>query len=101
MDLIECIPNISEGQNLNFLDRLSTIISNSEGVELKNRDIGKSVHRTVFTFIGKEDDVLNVVYKIYEASVHFILFPLRVDVEFGNFCWVRVRMQTNLMSIFC
>lgn len=72
MDLIECIPNISEGQNLTFLDRLSTIISNSEGVELKNRDIGKSVHRTVFTFIGKEDDIIETVYKLYEACFNLI-----------------------------
>lgn len=72
MDLIECIPNISEGQNLIFLDRLSSIISTSNGVELKNRDIGKSVNRTVFTFIGKEDNVLNVVYKLYEACFYNI-----------------------------
>ena len=72
MDLIECIPNISEGQNLIFLDNLSNIISTSKGVELKNRDIGKSVNRTVFTFIGKEDDIIETVYKLYEACFHNI-----------------------------
>ena len=50
--IIECVPNFSEGNDKEILDSISLAISTSKGVHLLNVDPGKATNRTVMTFVG-------------------------------------------------
>jgi len=55
--IIEAVVNISEGQNMVFLDELKNIINDPGHVYLVHRDIGRDANRTVLTIIGKVESV--------------------------------------------
>jgi glutamate formiminotransferase/formiminotetrahydrofolate cyclodeaminase len=52
MQLIECVPNFSEGRNRKTIDAIADAIQSIEGVTLLDVDPGKSTNRTVMTFVG-------------------------------------------------
>ena len=56
--LIECVPNFSEGRNLNIIKQITDEIEKCEGVKLLDVDPGFSTNRTVVTFVGAPEDVL-------------------------------------------
>lgn len=70
--IIECIPNFSEGNNLITIQKIANAISETKGVSLLNIDIGKATNRTVMTFIGEMDAVLQAMYNAYEIAVNEI-----------------------------
>lgn len=51
--LIECVPNFSEGRDQSVLDAIAAAIRAVDGVTLLDVDPGKATHRTVFTFVGE------------------------------------------------
>ena len=51
--LIECVPNFSEGRDPSVLDAIAAAISQVDGVTLLDVDPGKATNRTVFTFVGE------------------------------------------------
>ena len=53
--LIECVPNISEGRNVNIINSITEVIEKCDGVSLLNVDPGKATNRTVITFIGEPE----------------------------------------------
>lgn len=56
--LIECVPNFSEGRDQSILDAISAAISQVDGVTLLDVDPGKATNRTVFTFVGEPGPVM-------------------------------------------
>ena len=56
--LIECVPNFSEGRNSATLERIADAVRGTEGVWLLDVDPGKATHRTVFTFVGAPEAVI-------------------------------------------
>lgn len=56
--IVECVPNFSEGQNKDVIDAISEAISCTEGVTLLDVDPGPSTNRTVYTFVGSPDAVI-------------------------------------------
>lgn len=67
--LIECVPNFSEGRDMKIIDAITSEISNTEGVKLLDVDPGKATNRTVVTFVGEPDQVIEAAYKaIVKAS---------------------------------
>ena len=51
--LIECVPNISEGRDKNIIDHVTAEIEKVEGVKLLDVDPGMTTNRTVITFVGE------------------------------------------------
>src|ERR1700743_3269161 len=51
--LIECVPNFSEGRDLNIIRQITDEVESVEGVRLLNVDPGKATNRTVVTFVGE------------------------------------------------
>jgi glutamate formiminotransferase/formiminotetrahydrofolate cyclodeaminase len=51
--LIECVPNFSEGVNLDIIKQITNEVESIEGVRLLNVDPGKATNRTVVTFVGE------------------------------------------------
>lgn len=57
--LVECVPNFSEGRCKDIIDAISNAISQTKGCYLLDVDPGVSTNRTVYTFVGEPDDVVN------------------------------------------
>jgi glutamate formiminotransferase/formiminotetrahydrofolate cyclodeaminase len=51
--LIECVPNFSEGNNMEIIRQITDAIESVEGIKLLNVDPGKATNRTVVTFVGE------------------------------------------------
>ncbi len=70
--LIECVPNFSEGKDMTVINKITDEIRNSEGVELIDVDPGEATNRTVVTFVGTPDEVLNVAFKAVKKAKELI-----------------------------
>ena len=70
--LIECVPNISEGRNMNIINSITEVIEKCDGVRLLNVDPGKATNRTVITFIGEPELVLEAAYQLISKSKELI-----------------------------
>src|SRR6195952_5638863 len=62
MQLIECVPNFSEGVNLDIIRQITNEIESVEGVRLLNVDPGKATNRTVVTFVGEPEPVIAAAF---------------------------------------
>lgn len=60
--LIECVPNFSEGRDMNIIKQITNEIESVEGVKLLNVDPGKATNRTVVTFVGEPEAVINAAF---------------------------------------
>jgi glutamate formiminotransferase/formiminotetrahydrofolate cyclodeaminase len=60
--LIECVPNFSEGNNMSVIKQITDEIESVEGVKLLNVDPGKATNRTVVTFVGTPDAVVTAAF---------------------------------------
>src|SRR5246127_190349 len=60
--LIECVPNFSEGRDMNVIKQITDEIESIEGVRLLNVDPGKATNRTVVTFVGTPDAVIEAAF---------------------------------------
>lgn len=61
--IIECVPNFSEGRNLQTIKTITDAIETVEGIRLLDVDPGKATNRTVVTFIGSPDDVIEAAFR--------------------------------------
>ena len=67
--LIECVPNFSEGNDLNKIDSIVNKIKSVEGITILDVDPGKDTNRTVVTFVGVPNAVVDAAFEgIKEAS---------------------------------
>ncbi len=70
--LIECVPNFSEGRNLEVIKQITDEIEKSEGVKLLDVDPGFTTNRTVVTFVGTPDEVVATAYKVIAKAKELI-----------------------------
>ncbi|MDA9111167.1 glutamate formimidoyltransferase [Bacteroidia bacterium] len=61
--LIECVPNFSEGRDLNIIKQITNEIESVDGVKLLDVDPGAATNRTVVTFVGTPQAVVDAAYK--------------------------------------
>jgi glutamate formiminotransferase/formiminotetrahydrofolate cyclodeaminase len=61
--IIECVPNFSEGRNMDIINQIVAAITSVDGVKLLNIDPGKATNRTVVTFAGAPDDVIEAAFR--------------------------------------
>jgi glutamate formiminotransferase/formiminotetrahydrofolate cyclodeaminase len=60
--LIECVPNFSEGVDLNIIKQITDAIESVDGIKLLNVDPGKATNRTVVTFVGEPDAIVDAAF---------------------------------------
>jgi glutamate formiminotransferase / formiminotetrahydrofolate cyclodeaminase len=60
--IIECVPNFSEGNDLQVIKQITDQIESVEGVRLLNVDPGKATNRTVVTFVGNPEAVIEAAF---------------------------------------
>ncbi|XP_019819229.2 formimidoyltransferase-cyclodeaminase isoform X2 [Bos indicus] len=56
--LVECVPNFSEGNNQEVIDAIARAVAQTPGCTLLDVDAGPSTNRTVYTFVGCPEDVV-------------------------------------------
>ena len=70
--LIECVPNISEGRSTNIIKEVSAVIEKVEGVKLLDVDPGQTTNRTVITFVGEPEPVLEAAFQVVKKASELI-----------------------------
>ena len=70
--LIECVPNISEGRDSDKIKLITDVISNSEGVKLLDVDPGNATNRTVITFVGEPEPVIEAAFELIKKASELI-----------------------------
>ncbi|XP_041118918.1 formimidoyltransferase-cyclodeaminase [Polyodon spathula] len=75
--LVECVPNFSEGRNKEVIDAIANTISSTEGCLLLDVDPGPSTNRTVYTFVGSPEAVVEgalsaarVAFQLIDMTKH-------------------------------
>ena len=70
--IIECVPNISEGNNDAIINQVVSEIEKVEGVKLLDVDPGKTTNRTVITFVGEPEQVCESAFRVVKKAQELI-----------------------------
>ncbi len=70
--IIECVPNFSEGRDLGIIKNITDVIESVEGVKLLDVDPGAATNRTVVTFVGEPDAVLEAAFAGVKRAAELI-----------------------------
>ncbi|WP_456462585.1 glutamate formimidoyltransferase [Lutibacter sp.] len=70
--LIECVPNISEGRDTVKINTIANVVETVEGVKLLDVDPGKATNRTVITFVGEPENVIEAAFKLIKKAAELI-----------------------------
>ena len=70
--LIECVPNFSEGNDLDVIRQITDAIESVDGAKLLDVDPGKATNRTVVTFAGAPDDVIEAAVRGVRKATELI-----------------------------
>jgi glutamate formiminotransferase / formiminotetrahydrofolate cyclodeaminase len=70
--LIECVPNFSEGRDMGIIKQITDQIESVEGVRLLDVDPGKATNRTVVTFVGEPDAILQAAFLAVKKASEII-----------------------------
>jgi glutamate formiminotransferase / formiminotetrahydrofolate cyclodeaminase len=70
--IIECVPNFSEGRDLEVIRQITAAIESVDGVSLLNVDPGASTNRTVVTFAGAPDAAVEAAFRGIKKAAELI-----------------------------
>ncbi len=70
--LIECVPNFSEGRDMNIIRQITGEIEKIEGIKLLDIDPGKATNRTVVTFVGEPEPVIEAAFRAIQKAAELI-----------------------------
>lgn len=70
--IIECVPNISEGRDMNIIKQVTDEIEKVEGVRLLDVDPGATTNRTVITFVGEPGPVSEAAFRVIKKAAELI-----------------------------
>ena len=70
--IVECVPNFSEGRNKAVIDAIADAIRQTEGVMLLDVDPGAATNRTVMTFVGEPDAVVEAAFQAIKKAAELI-----------------------------
>lgn len=70
--LIECVPNISEGRDLKKIHAIANTVTTVAGIKLLDVDPGKATNRTVITFVGAPEEVIEAAFLLIQKAAELI-----------------------------
>jgi glutamate formiminotransferase/formiminotetrahydrofolate cyclodeaminase len=70
--LIECVPNFSEGRDEKIIRQITDAIQSVDGIKLLNIDPGKDTNRTVVTFVGEPEQVIEAAFRGAQMAAQLI-----------------------------
>ncbi len=66
--IVECVPNFSEGRDMNIIKQITDTIEACEGVKLLDVDPGEATNRTVVTFVGDPEAVVEAAFRAVQKA---------------------------------
>lgn len=82
--LIECVPNISEGRDSKIYNEIAAVVETVDGVRLLDIDPGAATNRTVITFVGEPEPVIEAAVKLI-AKAHELIDMAKHSGEHPRF----------------
>jgi glutamate formiminotransferase/formiminotetrahydrofolate cyclodeaminase len=70
--LIECVPNFSEGRDLTVIKQITDVIEKIDGIKLLDVDPGEATNRTVVTFVGEPEQVMEAAFQAVRKAAELI-----------------------------
>ncbi|MCK5153562.1 MAG: glutamate formimidoyltransferase [Spirochaetales bacterium] len=70
--IVECVPNFSEGRDKSVIDAIAAAISSVDGIKLLNVDMGYDTNRTVVTFAGDAEAVVEAGFRGMKKAAELI-----------------------------
>ena len=70
--IIECVPNFSEGRNMEVVKMITDAIESIKGVKLLDVDPGEATNRTVVTFVGEPEAVMDAAVASIKRATELI-----------------------------
>ena len=70
--IVECVPNFSEGKDKSIINAISAAVQSVDGVKLLDVDPGADFNRTVYTFVGEPEPVLEAAFRAAKVGVALI-----------------------------
>lgn len=70
--IIECVPNFSEGRNMEVIRQITAEIEKVKGVKLLDVDPGATTNRTVVTFVGTPEEVCEAAFQCVKKAQQLI-----------------------------
>jgi glutamate formiminotransferase/formiminotetrahydrofolate cyclodeaminase len=70
--ILECVPNFSEGKDLNKIKQITDAIESVDGIKLLDVDPGKATNRTVVTFVGAPEDIVEAAFRGIKKAAEVI-----------------------------
>jgi glutamate formiminotransferase/formiminotetrahydrofolate cyclodeaminase len=70
--IIECVPNISEGRDIEKITTIANILKTVDGIRLLDIDPGKATNRTVITFVGEPGQVIEAAFRLIQKASELI-----------------------------
>lgn len=70
--IIECVPNFSEGRDMSIIKEITNAIESVAGISLLDVDPGKATNRTVVTFVGEPEDVMEAAFRGIKKAAEVI-----------------------------
>lgn len=70
--IVECVPNVSEGKDRAILDELSRVVASVAGVRVLDVDAGAETNRTVFTFVGAPGPIAEAAFQFIKRAGELI-----------------------------
>lgn len=70
--LIECVPNFSEGNDMNIINQITDAMKTVEGISVIDVDPGKATNRTVVTMVGEPEAVCEAAFRAVKKASELI-----------------------------
>lgn len=70
--IVECVPNFSEGRNMDIIKQITDVIRRANGVKLLDVDPGEATNRTVVTFVGDPASVVETAFQAVKKAGELI-----------------------------
>ena len=70
--IVECVPNISEGNDESVISKIVETVEKYPGIRLLNVDPGKATNRTVITFVGAPKSVIKAAFLVIKKAQELI-----------------------------
>ena len=70
--IVECVPNFSEGKDKSIIKAISAAVESVDGVKLLNVDPCEDFNRTVYTFVGEPEPILEAALRAAKVGIALI-----------------------------
>ncbi len=70
--IIECVPNISEGRDKEKIEKIASVLKDKRGIKLLSVEPDVDYNRTVITFVGEPDHIVDAGFEFFKTAVELI-----------------------------